>query len=115
MADRYGKIFAPYFDDPHTLFIFSTDFCHWGSKHGFTYYNENNGEIWQSIEKLDGEGMNHIQIHSYTEFSKYINSTGNTICGRHVLFIFLKIVEYSKLKLKTKFIKYSQSEQVKKE
>ena len=30
MADKYGKIFAPYFDDDKSLFIFSTDFCHWG-------------------------------------------------------------------------------------
>jgi len=57
--------------------------------------------------------MNYLQNHSYEEFSKYINSTKNTICGRHVLFIFLKIIAHSKLKLKTKFVKYSQSEQVK--
>ncbi len=59
--------------------------------------------------------MNHIQSHSFEGFQKYINSSGNTICGRHVLYIFLKIVEFSKLKVKTKFVKYSQSEQVKKE
>ena len=39
MADKYGKIFAPYFDDDKTLFIFSTDFCHWGERFNFTYYN----------------------------------------------------------------------------
>jgi len=39
MADNYAKIFAPYFDDPKTLFIFSSDFCHWGDKFNFTYHN----------------------------------------------------------------------------
>ena len=33
MASDYGKVFAPYFDDEKTLFIFSTDFCHWGTKY----------------------------------------------------------------------------------
>jgi MEMO1 family protein len=53
--------------------------------------------------------MNYIQDHNFSNFMKYINSTGNTICGRHVLSIFLKIIEHSKLKLKTKFVKYAQS------
>lgn len=35
MADNYGKIFAPYFDDPENLFIFSSDFCHWGTRFQF--------------------------------------------------------------------------------
>lgn len=30
MANNYGKIFAPYFDDANTLFVISSDFCHWG-------------------------------------------------------------------------------------
>ena len=59
--------------------------------------------------------MNHIQGHKFKDFLSYINSTGNTICGRHVLYLHLKIVEHSKLKVKTKFVKYSQSEQVKKQ
>ncbi len=57
--------------------------------------------------------MNLIQEHNYTGFMHYINSSKNTICGRHPLSLFLKIIEHSKLKVKTKFVKYSQSEQVK--
>lgn len=117
MADKYGRIFAPYFDDPETVFIFSSDFCHWGSRFNFTYHKAEDGQIWQSIEKLDGEGMISIQNHNYKEFEKYIGSTKNTICGRHPIFVFLKIVEHSGLRaqLKTKFVKYAQSEQVKTE
>ena len=49
MADKYGKIFAPYFDDSSTLFIFSSDFCHWGTRFNFEYYKPEDGQIWQSI------------------------------------------------------------------
>lgn len=56
-----------------------------------------------------------IQNHDFKGFEQYINSTKNTICGRHPIFIFLKIIAHSNLKdkLKTKFVKYAQSEQVK--
>jgi MEMO1 family protein len=26
----YAELLLPYFKDPSTLFIFSSDFCHWG-------------------------------------------------------------------------------------
>lgn len=92
MADKYGKIFAPYFDDSSTLFIFSSDFCHWGTRFNFEYYKPEDGQIWQSIQKLDGEGMIAIQNHNFKQFEKHINSSKNTICGRHPIYIFLKII-----------------------
>lgn len=56
-----------------------------------------------------------IQNHDFKQFDKHIKSTKNTICGRHPIYIFLKIIENSSLKeqIKTKFVKYAQSEQVK--
>ena len=117
-AAKYGKIFAPYFEDKESFFIFSTDFCHWGSRFDFTYWQKEEGDIWRGIEKLDGEAMIAIQNHSYKEFEKYMQVTKNTICGRHPLFIMLKIIEssnFGRMKLKSKFVKYSQSAQVKDE
>lgn len=32
MHDYYAKILAKYFDEPNTIFIASSDFCHWGSR-----------------------------------------------------------------------------------
>ena len=68
MANNYGKIFAKYFDDPKTVFIFSSDFCHWGDRFKFTYHEPVDSQIWQSIEKLDGEAMNLIQNHDFGAF-----------------------------------------------
>ena len=65
MAGNYSKIFQKYFDDADNVFIFSSDFCHWGSRFNFTYKKFEDGQIWQSIEKLDGEGMIAIQNHSF--------------------------------------------------
>ena len=33
-----GKILAPYIADDSNAFIISSDFCHWGSRFGYTYY-----------------------------------------------------------------------------
>lgn len=37
---RYGKLLAPYLDDPASLFIISSDFCHWGRRFSYTFYDK---------------------------------------------------------------------------
>jgi MEMO1 family protein len=32
---EYGEIFRPYLEDPSSLFVISSDFCHWGMHHKF--------------------------------------------------------------------------------
>lgn len=49
----YGRIFARYLAEPQNLFIISSDFCHWGQRFRYTYYDRNWGEIYQSITRLD--------------------------------------------------------------
>ena len=34
----FGSLLAPYLADPQNAFVISTDFCHWGSRFGYTYY-----------------------------------------------------------------------------
>ncbi|KAI9715237.1 MAG: hypothetical protein M1812_006047 [Candelaria pacifica] len=34
----YGKLLAPYLSDPTSIFIISSDFCHWGLRFNYTYY-----------------------------------------------------------------------------
>jgi AmmeMemoRadiSam system protein B len=77
----YGALLAPYLADPSTLFIISSDFCHWGSRFRYTHYQPPlsddvrdgtaltsgnvekvvlDGEIWEGIEKLDRLAMETI-------------------------------------------------------
>lgn len=49
----YGDIFAQHFTDPQNLFVISSDFCHWGQRFHYTYYDKSAGPIYKSIEKLD--------------------------------------------------------------
>jgi Memo-like protein len=37
---EYGRALAPYLEDPSNLFIISSDFCHWGDRFTFTFYDE---------------------------------------------------------------------------
>lgn len=49
----YGQLFAKYFLNERVLFVISSDFCHWGDRFDYTYYDQKHGEIWRSIEDLD--------------------------------------------------------------
>lgn len=49
----YGRLLANYFTDPQNLFVISSDFCHWGHRFNYTYYDRSCGQIYKSIEKLD--------------------------------------------------------------
>jgi MEMO1 family protein len=80
--EAYGKILSKYLSDSETLFIVSTDFCHWGKRFKFTYQNKDFEFIHQSIEYLDKEGIKLLESHDLNGFSKYLKNFGNTICGR---------------------------------
>ena len=56
VAGEYGKVLARYFDEEDTVFVTSSDFCHWGSH--FQYQPREEGvPIWETIEKLDRRGI----------------------------------------------------------
>jgi len=85
----YGKIFAEYLKDPENLFVISSDFCHWGKRFRYTYYDKSKGNIYESIEDLDKLGMKHIEDLDCSAFYRYLERFSNTICGRHPIGIFL--------------------------
>ncbi|SGZ12554.1 BQ5605_C028g10513 [Microbotryum silenes-dioicae] len=75
----YGTLLEPYLRSADTLFVISSDFCHWGTRFGYTYFiprhdlgvgeghaltrgsslgtGERCCSIDQSIERVDREGM----------------------------------------------------------
>lgn len=59
--EEYGKILTPYFLDERTLFVVSTDFCHWGKRFSFTHQFPDEEKIYKSIERLDKMGAELIE------------------------------------------------------
>ncbi|CAH9099804.1 unnamed protein product [Cuscuta europaea] len=109
----YGKFLAKYADDPTNFFSVSSDFCHWGSRFRYTYYDKTHGEIHKSIEELDKRGMDIIETGDPDAFQEYLSKTENTICGRHPISVFLHMAKNCSTKMKIKFLRYEQSSQCK--
>ena len=69
--EKYAELLMPYFLDEKTLFIVSSDFCHWGKRFQFTlrYKDDKKTQpIYKTIETLDHEGMNLIEKHDFNGF-----------------------------------------------
>jgi len=111
----YGGILAKYLDDPSNFFVISSDFCHWGERFDYTYYDKKEGEIYQSIQALDKKGMDTIETQDPLEFHNYQKKFKNTICGRHPIGVLLQMLKKSQLKFGLKFVHYEQSSQCKSE
>eukprot|EP00096_Caligus_rogercresseyi_P000687 TRINITY_DN1117_c0_g1_i2.p1 TRINITY_DN1117_c0_g1~~TRINITY_DN1117_c0_g1_i2.p1 ORF type:complete len:303 (+),score=109.82 TRINITY_DN1117_c0_g1_i2:150-1058(+) len=116
---KYGKILAKYLMDPSNLFVISSDFCHWGERFDYTYYDKEAGEIHESISKLDHKGMELIESLNHDAFAAYLKKTSNTICGRHPIGVFLGMVKAilqhgEPPRMQLKFLKYAQSDKCRK-
>ena len=133
----FGKLLAPYITDPENVFVISSDFCHWGSRFGYTYYlpsapspaltplslpngvkaasgeptstdlptdpklaegrdlrsrdKPSRGEpaIYESIAHVDRACMCAIATGEHAAFLESLKDTGNTICGRHPIGVFM--------------------------
>ncbi|KAI4374576.1 hypothetical protein MLD38_012557 [Melastoma candidum] len=109
----YGNLLAKYVDDPQNFFSVSSDFCHWGSRFNYTYYDKQFGAIHKSIEALDKMGMDIIETGDPDAFKRYLMEYDNTICGRHPISVFLHMTKNCSTKIKIKFLRYEQSSQCK--
>lgn len=110
--EKYGEILAPYLADPQNLFVISSDFCHWGQRFRYTYYDKQCGPIHKSIEKLDKAGMDLIETLKPKPFTDYLKRFNNTICGRHPIGVFLQCCDKLAAKgypMSFRFLKYEQS------
>ena len=60
---NYAKSLINNFTNERTLFVISSDFCHWGKRFQYTHkYDEfDDSEIYKSIFQLDNEGIEHIE------------------------------------------------------
>ena len=113
-----GKCLYNLYEDPKTLFVISSDFCHWGKDFDYIYYNKKFKNIWESTEDLDKQALDIISEMDSQKFDEYIKKTKNTICGKNPITIVLSIIEEYKKKHQDKKISfetagYSQSEKAK--
>lgn len=129
---------APYLENEENHFIVSSDFCHWGSRFGYTKYlprepsdgiTISGGDmislggylldhrslrmpIHESIELLDLIAMMVALGGSYAEWKHYIEVTGNTICGQLPIGVILRMLEVGHVKQRFQWLGYSQSNEV---
>lgn len=108
-----GAVLAPWLADESTLFVISSDFCHWGTRFDYVRYEPSDGDIWQSIEKLDRQGMRCIESGCHHTYAEYQQNTENTVCGRHPIGVLMgaiaQLKETHSLNIETRFVKYDQS------
>ena len=105
---KYGALLSPYLADPENAFVISSDFCHWGSRFRYTYYEPDGGPptslrssdaapssppIHASIRKVDMACMQAIESGKHDDFLQVLNETGNTVCGRHPIGIIMAGLE----------------------
>ena len=88
-----AKCLYDLYEDPKTLFVISSDFCHWGRDFRYTYYNNKFKTVWESTQDLDNQALNIISEIDSKKFDNYIKNTKNTICGRNPITIILSIIE----------------------
>lgn len=130
-------------NDPDSYIIISSDFCHWGRRFEYTGYvgsledlqlamdeeteiemltsrsklSHHQIPVWSSIEILDRYAMRVLETGDPELWNKYLDITGNTICGREPLRCLLYIMNYMKkeydgISFEWKWDKYSQSSQI---
>ena len=112
---RYGQLLAPYLADPSNLIVVSSDFCHWGDRFNFTFHEPQHGEIHESVEALDRQGMALIEAQDAAGFAAYQRQYKNTICGRHPIAILLHALGTCAPQVthRVEFVRYAQSSRVK--
>ncbi|KAK8894499.1 hypothetical protein M9Y10_022933 [Tritrichomonas musculus] len=103
-----AELLRPYYNNNRTLFVISSDFCHWGQRFHFTYLPDGPGKIYERIEKLDRQATDCIATGDPSKFSEYIYETHNTICGRFPILIMMNLVKG----MKASFPHYSHSSNI---
>lgn len=94
--------------DSRTLYVISSDFCHWGARFHFQYLPDVPGKIYQKIEAMDREATKHIASCNPTNFETYLDRTKNTICGRKAILIMMRIFK----QFKSQFPDYTHSSNI---
>lgn len=105
----------PFVGNEENHFIISSDFCHWGSRFGYTKILTNKSAtldsleadihslrfssmlkdipVHEGIELLDRMALQIATKGSASEWKEYIRVSGNTICGQKPIAVILQLLE----------------------
>jgi AmmeMemoRadiSam system protein B/AmmeMemoRadiSam system protein A len=87
MAARLARL-----KDGHTLFVFSSDFTHYGPRYEYSPFGPRAAEARGKIRDLDERAMALIAAEDAPGFRKFLDETGDTICGREGLKVMLEML-----------------------
>lgn len=123
-----ARILLPYLQSPDSVFVISSDFCHWGTRFSYTYFlpsphppapissgvnltlssstmrrsiSDSIHELdWACIDTMTGKaGLKEV----HKRWWEVLSETGNTVCGRHPIGVLLSMLDAAvKLKSESK-------------
>ena len=79
-------------DDGRTLFVFSSDFAHYGPRFDFQPFGALSPAVLAKVRAMDDRGAELLGQVNARGFRDYLQETGNTICGRHGLATLLELL-----------------------
>lgn len=107
-------LLTPYFLSPDTLFVVSSDFCHWGRR--FAYQPTSPPlPIHRHIQAMDEQGMAVVQSGNAEQWRDYLRRTENTVCGRYPIGLLMAVRDEAGRRgvgLGVRWVRYAQSSAV---
>jgi MEMO1 family protein len=91
--DELAGALLPLWDE-HTLFVASSDFCHYGPHFDFEPFGKTDRE---HIVKLDREGIDRILALDPAGFESCLARTHNTICGHAPIGVLLRLAQLRRM------------------
>jgi AmmeMemoRadiSam system protein B/AmmeMemoRadiSam system protein A len=87
----FAKRLAP-LDDGKTLFVFSSDFAHYGPRFDYSPFGALSPSTVERIREMDRRGVALLSGGDAAGFRSYLQETGTTICGRNGLATLLELL-----------------------
>ncbi len=86
-ATRLAKL-----DDGHTLFVFSSDFSHYGPRFDYQPFGSLSPGVRDKVRAMNERAAALLSAVDAPGFRSYLAETGNTICGRNGLATLLELL-----------------------
>jgi AmmeMemoRadiSam system protein B/AmmeMemoRadiSam system protein A len=87
MAERLARL-----DDGRTLFVFSSDFTHYGPRYGYAPFGASALPVLDKIRAQDQQAVSLMGKLDASGFRALVDRTGATICGRAAIATALELV-----------------------